>query len=48
MVLPAMAGLVRTLTFNEDRMRELAPRGFTLATDIAEWMVTQGCLSAGT
>ena len=23
-------------------MRELAPRGFTLATDLAEWMVRQG------
>ena len=42
MVLPAMAGLVRTLTFHPDRMRELAPKGFTLATDIAEWMVKQG------
>ena len=42
MTLPAMAGLVRTLVFHEDRMRELAPRGFTLATDIAEWMVKQG------
>ena len=40
--LPAMTGLVSTLTFHEDRMRELAPRGFTLATDLAEWMVRQG------
>ena len=37
-----LIGLVSTLTFHEDRMRELAPRGFTLATDLAEWMVRQG------
>ncbi|APT88912.1 argininosuccinate lyase [Corynebacterium frankenforstense DSM 45800] len=42
LLLPAMTGLVGTLTFHEDRMRELAPRGFTLATDLAEWMVRQG------
>ena len=42
LLLPAMTGLVSTLTFHEDRMRELAPRGFTLATDLAEWMVRQG------
>ena len=41
-LLPAMTGLVSTLTFHEDRMRELAPAGFTLATDLAEWMVRQG------
>jgi len=42
LLLPAMTGLVSTLTFHEDRMRELAPSGFTLATDLAEWMVRQG------
>ncbi|WP_448854389.1 argininosuccinate lyase [Corynebacterium frankenforstense] len=42
LLLPAMTGLVGTLTFHEDRMCELAPRGFTLATDLAEWMVRQG------
>lgn len=41
-LLPAVAGLVGTLTFHPDRMAELAPAGFTLATDIAEWMVRQG------
>ena len=41
-LLPAFTGLVSTLTFHEDRMRELAPAGFTLATDLAEWMVRQG------
>jgi argininosuccinate lyase len=42
MLLPAMAGLVSTLTFDTDRMAQLAPLGYTLATDIAEWMVRQG------
>jgi argininosuccinate lyase len=42
LLLPAMAGLVGTLTFDADRMADLAPRGYTLATDIAEWMVRQG------
>ena len=42
LVLPAMTGLVSELAFHEDRMRELAPKGFTLATDLAEWMVRQG------
>jgi argininosuccinate lyase len=42
LLLPAMAGLVGTLTFDTDRMAELAPAGYTLATDIAEWLVRQG------
>lgn len=42
LLLPAMTGLVSTLVFHTDRMRELAPQGFTLATDLAEWMVRQG------
>src|SRR5699024_199997 len=42
LLLPAMTGLVGTLTFNEDRMSELAPAGLTLATAPAEWMVSQG------
>lgn len=42
LLLPAMAGLVGTLTFDEARMAALAPAGFTLATDIAEWLVRQG------
>lgn len=42
LLLPAMAGLVATLTFDEDRMAALAPAGYTLATDIAEWLVRQG------
>ncbi|MBI3215962.1 MAG: argininosuccinate lyase [Mycobacterium sp.] len=42
LLLPAMAGLVATLDFNEARMAELAPAGYTLATDIAEWLVRKG------
>ncbi|WP_084076078.1 argininosuccinate lyase [Demequina sp. NBRC 110052] len=41
-LLPAFAGMVRTLTFQTERMAELAPAGFSLATDIAEWMVKKG------
>ena len=42
LLLPAMAGLVSTLTFDVERMASLAPAGYTLATDIAEWLVRQG------
>lgn len=42
LLLPAVAGLVGTLAFDTDRMAQLAPLGYTLATDIAEWMVRQG------
>ena len=41
-VLPAFAGMVSTLKFNTKRMAELAPQGFSLATDVAEWLVRQG------
>jgi argininosuccinate lyase len=42
LLLPAMAGLVSTLTFDVQRMVDLAPAGYTLATDIAEWLVRKG------
>jgi argininosuccinate lyase len=42
LLLPAMAGMVATLTFRTERLAELAPAGFTLATDLAEWLVRQG------
>ena len=42
LVLPAMAGLVATLDFDVDRMAALAPAGYTLATDVAEWLVRHG------
>jgi argininosuccinate lyase len=42
LVLPAMAGLIATLRVNGQRLRELAPAGFTLATDLAEYLVLRG------
>ncbi len=41
-LLPAFAGQIATLRFDVDRMAELAPQGFSLATDIAEWLVREG------
>lgn len=41
-LLPAVAGMVATLRFDTARMAELAPQGFALATDIAEWLVRTG------
>lgn len=41
-LLPAFTGMVATLTVHRERMEELAPAGFSLATDIAEWLVRQG------
>ncbi|MBN9106910.1 MAG: argininosuccinate lyase [Propionibacteriaceae bacterium] len=40
-LVPAVTGMVATLTFHHDRMAELAPRGFALATDVADWLVRQ-------
>jgi argininosuccinate lyase len=40
-LLPAFTGMVRTLRFDTARMAELAPLGFSLATDVAEWLVRQ-------
>jgi argininosuccinate lyase len=41
-LLPAVIGMVSTLTFHTDRMAALAPQGFALATDVAEWLVRKG------
>jgi argininosuccinate lyase len=41
-LLPAFTGQVATLRFDTARMAELAPQGFSLATDIAEWLVREG------
>jgi argininosuccinate lyase len=38
-LLPAVTGMVATLTFDTARMAGLAPRGFSLATDLADWLV---------
>ena len=42
LLLPAVAGMMATLMFHTDRLAALAPAGFTLATDVAEWLVRQG------
>ena len=41
-LLPAVTGMVATMRFRTDRLEELAPQGFSLATDVAEWLVRQG------
>ncbi|WP_169077719.1 argininosuccinate lyase [Microcella alkalica] len=41
-LLPAFTGMVATLRFDSARMAELAPQGFSLATDVADWLVRQG------
>lgn len=41
-ILPAFAGMVKTMTFDKDRLEAEAPTGFALATDIAEWLVRNG------
>lgn len=40
-LVPAVAGLIDTLTFHPERMASLAPMGFSLATDVADWLVRQ-------
>jgi argininosuccinate lyase len=41
-LLPAVSGMVSTLVFHTERLTALAPQGFALATDVAEWLVRQG------
>jgi len=40
-LLPAFTGMVSTLRFDTERMRALAPEGYSLATDVAEWLVRE-------
>ena len=42
LVLPAFTGHGRDDAFDTDRMAALAPAGFSLATDVAEWLVRRG------
>ncbi len=42
LLLPAFAGMIATLRFDTARMADLAPQGFSLATDVAEWLVKRG------
>ena len=39
--LAAMTGMVRTLTINEPAMKAAAARGFSTATDLADWLVRE-------
>jgi argininosuccinate lyase len=41
-LLPAFSGMVATMVFDTQRLAALAPQGFSLATDVAEWLVRQG------
>lgn len=40
-LLPAVAGMIGTLTFHAEWMASRAPLGFSLATDVANWLVRQ-------
>jgi argininosuccinate lyase len=41
-LLPAFTGMIASLQFDTERMLELAPAGFALATDVADWLVREG------
>jgi argininosuccinate lyase len=42
LVLPALAGMIATMTVNADRIEAAAPVGYTLATEVADWLVRRG------
>ncbi|MBB3675362.1 argininosuccinate lyase [Modestobacter versicolor] len=42
LLLPAVTGMVATLTLRPEVMEAAAPQGFALATDVAEWLVSSG------
>jgi argininosuccinate lyase len=42
LVLPAVAGLISTMNVRTEVLEAAAPLGYSLATDIAEWLVRQG------
>jgi len=41
-VLPAMAGMLRTMRVNVAKLRHDATQGFTLATEVADWLARRG------
>ncbi|MGO4573533.1 argininosuccinate lyase [Microvirga sp. 2TAF3] len=41
-VLPAMAGMVRTMRVDTEELRRQATDGFTLATEVADWLARRG------
>ena len=42
LLLPAVTGMVATLTLRPEVLEAAAPQGFALATDVAEWLVSNG------
>lgn len=42
LLLPPVTGMISTTRFNREKMRESAPQGFSLATEIADYLVKQG------
>lgn len=42
LTLPAVAGLLASMTLHYDRMESLATAGFSLATDVADWLAVKG------
>lgn len=42
LVLPAFAGMVQTMTVRTEELLRQAPLGFTLATEVADWLAVRG------
>jgi argininosuccinate lyase len=42
LLLPALAGMISTMTVRVDRLVAAAPVGYTLATEVADWLVRRG------
>jgi argininosuccinate lyase len=42
LVLPAFAGMVRTMSVRADTLRLQATQGYTLATEVADWLARRG------
>jgi len=42
LLLPALAGMISTMTVRVDRLVAAAPVGYTLATEVADWLVRKG------
>jgi argininosuccinate lyase len=42
LVLPALAGMISTMTVRVEKLTAAAPLGYTLATEVADWLVRGG------
>ncbi|HEX6967368.1 MAG TPA: argininosuccinate lyase [Micromonosporaceae bacterium] len=42
LLLPALTGMIATMTVRIDRLAAAAPVGYTLATEVADWLVRKG------